>query len=597
MIRWQMPILAALTLVVAGCPTNGPPSSNGDALSTDFEFTDLSGEFVLGAAPRRVTFRNGEARTVGVESLYHSGHNAWMISPGETGDILFETPTGELVFYVRDQTASVGGVVTLFDEDGQVLAVIASTNSDWTRVVVPGDVIGDPPVSRITFQNNGDSGFAALDDFRCCADIDDMVAPQPLADPIPGGINPSSVKLRLTTIAEGLVAPNWGVSPPGRPDRLAVTDQSGVLWMIELASGERSTFLDLSERLVSLGISGPGSFDERGLLGVAFASDYAASGLLYTYSSEPLAGPADFSTIPPGEAANHQSVIREWRVPDPMEEDSTVDPNSVREVLRIDQPQFNHNGGGLNFGPHGRLYVSLGDGGRADDQGLGHGEIGNGQDASNILGTLLRIDPLGDNSANGRYGIPPDNPFVGDAGKLDEIFAFGFRNPFRFSFDSTSGDLWLADVGQNDIEEINLVVPGGNYGWNLKEGSFFFVTNGDEPGFVTNVTPAGIPGDLVDPVAEYDHDEGTAVIGGFVYRGAAIPALQGHYVFGELSGRLFHLDEDHSILEFSFADREQLGLSVLGFGQDESGELYLMANTTTTPFGTTGVVLRLDPAE
>jgi len=345
---------------------------------------------------------------------------------------------------------------------------------------------------------------------------------------------------------------------------------------------------------VQLGIDGPGTFDERGLLGVAFAPDYSTSGLLYTYTSEPAAGEADFSTIPAGESANHQSVVTEWRVPDPAVAGSVVDPTTARELLRLDEPQFNHNGGAVNFGPDGRLYISIGDGGQADDEGTGHGPDGNGQDTTTVLGKLIRIDPLGDNSANGRYGIPADNPFVDDAESLGEIFAYGFRNPFRFSFDMQTGDLWLADVGQNDIEEVNLVEAGGNFGWNVKEGTFFFDPNGDGDGFVTAFASGAVPPDLIDPVAQYDHDEGIAVIGGFVYRGDAIAALQGRYVFADLFGRVFHLDENDEIREFSFQDGD-LQLSILGFGEDGRGNIYLLANTTGVPFESTGMVLRLDP--
>lgn len=419
-------------------------------------------------------------------------------------------------------------------------------------------------------------------------------SPQPLADPIPQGIGVSPIRLRLTTIATDLTAPNWGISPPGHSGRLAVADQDGTLWMIDLAGGAKSVFLDVSTRLVALGIDGPGSFDERGLLGFAFDPEFADTGLLYTYTSEPAADAADFSTLPAGEQPNHQSVILEWRVPNPMDPASVVDSASAREVMRIDQPQFNHNGGAMAFGPDGMLYIALGDGGRADDQGLGHGQNGNGQDPGAILGKLLRIDPSGNDSANGQYGIPADNPLLDNPDFRSEIYAYGLRNPFRFSFDLESGDLWLGDVGQNAIEEVNVIEAGRNYGWNVKEGAFFFYPNEDLDGFVSDVPRADAPDDLVDPVAQYDHDEGIAVIGGFVYRGQAIPELVGLYVFGDLLGRVFHLDDAGQIREFNFEDREDLDLSILGFGQDATGELYLLTNGTGVPFESTGMVLRLD---
>jgi glucose/arabinose dehydrogenase len=439
----------------------------------------------------------------------------------------------------------------------------------------------------------------------------------------------SDFSVRLETVATGLTAPNWGTNAPGDSGRLFVSDQNGILWAVDLATGSKSVFLDVSGRLVALGIGGPGTFDERGLLGVAFHPNYASNGLLYTYTSEPVNGTADFSTMPTGNIANHQNVITEWLVPDPGNPASVVDPTSDREVLRIDNPQFNHNGGALNFGPDGMLYISLGDGGGRDDEGIGHGVSGNARDPGNVLGSILRIDAGGSNSANGQYGIPADNPFVGMPGFVDEIFAYGFRNPFRFSFDMDMGDLYVGDVGQDDVEEVDVVVAGGNYGWNIKEGSFCFDPDGPDPGFAFDADPCpGEPAGLIDPVAEYNtaddlvnNNDGRAVIGGFVYRGDAIPGLRGRYVFGDYSrfteppsfnndGRLFFLNKknivkkkmlkESKVFEFTLAGQDMLGLAVLGFGQDANGELYVLGNATGVPFGTgdeldipTGVVLKI----
>ena len=428
------------------------------------------------------------------------------------------------------------------------------------------------------------------------------VAQDPLEDPIPEPIAEGQIPVMLETVAEGMTAPNWGTAVPGCASlkgRLVVTDQDGILWAVNLATGEKSVLLDVSDRLVSLGVAGPGTFDERGFLGVAFHPKFADNGLLYTYTSEPVAGPADFSTMPEGETPNHQSVVLEWQIPEPCNPDAVVDPDSARELLRIDEPQFNHDAGALTFGPDGMLYIALGDGGAADDQGVGHVPGGNGQDPSNILGSIIRIDPQGSNAANGEYGIPADNPFVGEPSFVEEIFAYGLRNPFRFSFDARTGEMLIADVGQNDIEEISVGVAGGNYGWRLKEGSFCFDPNGSDPGFVYECEPGEVPPDLIDPIAEYDHDEGIAIVGGFVYRGEEIPPLRGRYVFGDYfhpasgSGRLFYLQKDNRILEFPLVGQDALGLSVLGFGQDVSGELYVLVNETGTPFGDTGVVLRI----
>jgi len=432
---------------------------------------------------------------------------------------------------------------------------------------------------------------------------------------------PGEYEIALEPVADGLTAPNWGTFAPGDPERLFVTDQAGQLWAIDLADGSKTLFLDVSNRLVSLGIAGPGTFDERGFLGVAFHPDYASNGLLYTWTSEPVAGDADFSTIPVTATANHQAVLLEWQVPEPGDPTSVVLPSTSRELLRVDEPQFNHNGGALNFGPDGMLYISLGDGGAGDDQGTGHSTSGNGQDPQNILGTILRIDPGGTDSANGQYGIPADNPFVGDPDYIDEIYAYGFRNPFRFSFDSQSGEMYVGDVGQNDIEEVDLVIAGGNYGWNVKEGSFCFDSNGNDPGFAYEAENCpGETAEMIDPIAEYntseslvENQDGRAVVGGFVYRGDRIPPLQGAYIFGDYSvftqsginneGRLFYIWPKTSpvdglaVYEFAFTDRENLGMAVLGFAQDANGELYVLANKTGTPFEDTGVVLRIAPTQ
>ncbi|CAN5871544.1 PQQ-dependent sugar dehydrogenase [soil metagenome] len=425
-------------------------------------------------------------------------------------------------------------------------------------------------------------------------------AAQSLDDPIPRTIKPGGVHVTLNTVTDGLVAPLWATDAPGLGDHLFIVDQPGQLYALDLETDESTVVLDVSDRLVPLGAFGPGSFDERGFLGVAFHPDFASNGLLYTYTSQPDDGEPDFSTMPDDVEPNHQTVITEWRSTDPADATAQIDAGSARELLRIDEPQFNHNAGSLEFDATGNLLIALGDGGGADDEGVGHVAGGNGQDPSNPLGSILRVDPLGDNSANGRYGIPTDNPFVGDDVAIDETFAYGFRNPYRVSVDAASGTIWAADVGQNDIEEVDVVEAGGNYGWPVKEGSFLFDGNGDEPGFVTERSP-GRPDGLIDPVVEYDHDEGIAVVGGFLYRGDAIPQLRGRYVFGEFldpdtgEGRVLYIAPNGRVAEFRLERQDSLGAFVLGFGQDADGELYVLTNETSVPFGDTGAVHRLEP--
>jgi hypothetical protein len=349
------------------------------------------------------------------------------------------------------------------------------------------------------------------------------------------------------------------------------------------------------------------NFDERGFLGLAFHPDYNEPNAVgyrtfYTYTSEPVDGPADFTLeLPPDSMMDHQSVIREWQWDGSSMQ---VDPNSSRVVLRIDQPQFNHNAGHLAFGSDDYLYIALGDGGGANDTSPGHGPEGNGQNLCTVHGSLLRIDPLDPNLTSGSpdagsakcaYRLPADNPFVGLTG-LDEIYAYGFRNPYRFSFDARSGALIVADVGQGAIEEIDVVVKGGNYGWNLKEGTFEFISETGQVG------PPFEDPNLIDPMAQYDHDDGLAVVGGYVYYGTAVPDLLGQYVFGDFSlqfaspqGRLFVADLfTGEIQELLIgAQGDPLGLFVKGFGQDRDGEIYPLASTVGGPTGDAGVVLKI----
>ena len=457
---------------------------------------------------------------------------------------------------------------------------------------------GEFPIAKIVIENNASTPgtYMAINDFSATTIINN-----PLKDPIPETINSSDIPVQLTPIASGLTAPNWGTVASGIEDRLFVSDQSGIVWSIDLTNGDKNIFLDLSPRLVDLGIGGAGSFDERGLLGVAFHPDFSSNGLFYTYTSEPANSEADFSTMPEGVAPNHQSVITEWTVSEPTNLAPIVDADSSRVLMRIDQPQFNHNAGALNFGPDEFLYIALGDGGGRDDEGIGHSPQGNGQDLTNILGSLLRIDPLGNNSANGQYGIPEDNPFVAQVEIPDETFAYGFRNPFRFSFDRETGDLILGDVGQDDIEEINLVEAGQNFGWSLKEGTFFFDPNGEEPGFVSNVD-RGLELDLIDPILQYDHDEGISAISGFVYRGEENQELTGQLIFGDYSqgfsnpqGRLFLGDLSTGTIEDITPD--DFPFFVLGFAEDNNGEIYVLANQTGVPFDDTGAIFQIETIE
>ncbi|WBS00403.1 PQQ-dependent sugar dehydrogenase [Pseudoduganella sp. SL102] len=427
----------------------------------------------------------------------------------------------------------------------------------------------------------------------------------PIADPIPGTLPASAVSVSLRPLLAGLTAPVAGAVAPGEPDFLYIVDQVGKIVKAPVrgavSKGSSALFLDVASRLVPLN-----ERDERGLLGLAFHPDYATNGRFYLYTSEPALGTADFSTLPAGTAPAYHNVVSEWRVANPGSASPVVDPGSARVLMRIAKLQGNHNGGALAFGPDRMLYISLGDGGGGDDQGPGHAPEGNGQSLApgNVLGKILRIDPLGSNAANGAYGIPADNPFVAREG-ADEIFAYGLRNPFRMAFDG-EGRLWAGDVGQGAIEEVNIIVSGGNYGWRIKEGSFLFDANGSAPGFIHTASP-GAPANLVDPLAEYDHSDGVgqptlrrAVIGGYVYTGTSIPQLSGQYVFADYvgddgTGKLMTLGVRNQVERLIAPKRDPLGMPVLGMAQDTAGELYVLGNATGTTRGNTGVVLRIAP--
>ena len=433
----------------------------------------------------------------------------------------------------------------------------------------------------------------------------------PTATPLLPRIGKGPVRIELQSVASGLTAPIDFVSANDGSGRMFIVNQSGQILVLKNGQVLGTPFLDVTSRLVTL----MAGYDERGLLGLAFHPGFADSTSpgfrkLYTYTSEPVNGAADF-TVPNPNAFNHQSVIAEWQVSGSNPD--MVDVATRREIMRIDEPQFNHNAGQLLFRPSDRyLYVSLGDGGAANDVGPGHDPVtGNGQKLTTVLGKILRIDPLAPSaqpssadpiSANGKYRIPISNPFMsGVPENVREIFAFGFRNPFRFSFDAVTDKLIVADVGQDHVEEIDLVEAGKNYGWNKKEGTFLFnPANGD-----VTFDPAPNPS-LTNPVAQYSHDDGIAVLGGYIYRAGAVAALTGKYVFGDFSttftaakGRLFYMDDINSgvIRELRIGhDERPFGLFLKAFGRDANGEIYALASANLGPSGSSGQVLKIVPA-
>ena len=417
----------------------------------------------------------------------------------------------------------------------------------------------------------------------------------------------------LELVAQGLTSPVAMAEAPDDTGRLFIVDQIGTVRVLRPdGTLQDAPFVDIRDRIAPM----MPEYDERGLLGLAFHPKFATNGRLFV-----------FYTAPPRRADyNNTTVVAEYRV-DPSISGGLPQPVGI--LLQEDHPQFNHDGGTLAFGPDGHLYVSIGDGGGRDDEGDGPAEQtpvfghvddwyaanagGNGQDIQqNLMGDVLRLDV----STPGTYKVPDDNPFVG-RGK-GEIYAYGFRNPYRFSFDMGGNhDLLLGDAGQNMWEEIDLVRKGGNYGWNVKEGSHCFSAA------LPMTVPASCPtvdpttGEaLVDPVIEMfnvaNPMRGTAeglatIIGGYVYRGKAVPQLDGRYIFGGYatqeegpSGVVFAATPGSGAGQWTsekitFSDRPNgaVGHFVLGFGQDRKGEVYVLTTDNVGPMGATGRVYRL----
>jgi glucose/arabinose dehydrogenase/plastocyanin/quercetin dioxygenase-like cupin family protein len=415
------------------------------------------------------------------------------------------------------------------------------------------------------------------------------------------------LRVTLQLVADGLVSPVAIVEPPDGTRRRFIVDRIGLIYVL-LPDGNllNEPFLDVRNQVVEL----RQDYDERGLLGLAFHPDYQRNGRLFVYYSAPLRprGPQGY---------DHTSYLSEFRVS--RTNPHRADPNSELILLQIDQPQFNHNGGTVAFGPaDGYLYLSLGDGGGTGDAGPGHVEDwyranpgGNAQNITqSLLGSILRIDV----GRGDRYAIPPDNPFVG-TGALPEIYAYGLRNPYRFSFDQRGTHALIAgDVGQFLREEVNVVVRGGNYGWNVKEGTLCFdAANPREPALnCPGTTPDGQP--LLNPVIEYSNARqqggaGHAVVGGYVYRGRDLLPFYGYYIFGDWSrsfqqpdGSLFIAQPQQQgtwpVAELRVANSQngRMGHYLLGLGQDLLGEIYVLTSNTTGPVGNTGRVYRIMPA-
>jgi len=355
-------------------------------------------------------------------------------------------------------------------------------------------------------------------------------APAPAAPPPPSG----PLVLTLTPVLSGLNSPVDLQNAADGSGRLFVVEQQGQIRIVSNNSLVPTPFLDITS-LVDFG-------GEKGLLGLAFHPAYSQNRRFFVNYDRVISG-------------QMQTVIAEFQTS--ASNPNQADPNSQRILFTVNQPFPNHKGGQLAFGPDGFLYIGLGDGGSAGDP------LGNAQNRQVLLGKMLRIDV--DHTSPGlQYAIPSDNPFLNGVDR-GEVWAYGLRNPWRFSFDVPSGRLFVADVGQDKFEEIDILQKGGNFGWNIMEGLHCF-----KPSSGCNM--AG----LILPITEYDHSQGDAVIGGYVYRGPAIPRLSGTYLFSDFeSGTIWGLTEN-STGQWTRSQLIAGGRNISSFGRDEAGELYVL---------------------
>jgi len=444
--------------------------------------------------------------------------------------------------------------------------------------------------------------------------VEDTLAPTepPTADPTQTSLPATPTQtpvfepwINLEPIASGLTAPVALAAPDDGSSRIFIVDQVSLIYIVDSEDNLLETpFLDLRNQLVNLN----SNYDERGLLGMAFHPDYVNNGRFFVYYSAPLRGS--------GQAGNnHTSVLSEFIV---SEADSDLaEPDTEKIILQIDQPQGNHNAGAITFGPDGYLYVPLGDGGSGSDVGPGHPEDwyevnagGNGQDVEdNMHGSILRIDI--DNSDP--YAVPEDNPKISE--NFPEIWAYGFRNPYRMAFDMGGAhELFLGDAGQELWEEVSIVTAGGNYGWNVKEGTHCFSTaNPGTPNAITDCpTEDQLGNPLIDPIIEFPnlkHPDGgldSTIIGGVVYRGSALPAWDGRYIFGQWrisspirqGGLSVATRADQGLWDFEEMQivnnkNGDLGAFLLALGQDQQGEVYVLTSSNVGPSGNTGMIYRI----
>jgi glucose/arabinose dehydrogenase len=410
----------------------------------------------------------------------------------------------------------------------------------------------------------------------------------------------AQAQIKLEKVVSGINTPLAMVQPPG-DSRLFIIEQNGRIKILENGKLAPNPFLDIRSKIKPL----LHDFDERGLLGIAFHPKFKENGKFYVAYSAHLDYQNDLGQML---WYDHSNVVEEYTVS--AKDKNAADPSSARRIHSISWPQFNHNGHWIGFGPDGKLYISTGDGGYANDWGIGHNPAtGNGQDLTTNLGKILRID-VDKRTGNKPYGIPPDNPFVGNRNANPEIWAYGVRNPWRCSFDmgSSSAELYCGDVQQNSYEAIKLIGKGQNMGWRRVEGMmrcFDYLKPDDHP---ANCDKAGITPAIIEYnncTAKPNGCKGISVTGGYVYRGANA-AWKGKYIFGDWSKSFAEMDGQIFIGtkggdgKWSMEVAQVTNMAgklpyVLAFAQDAAGEVYVLTSITTGPNGSLDTIYKIVP--
>lgn len=406
-------------------------------------------------------------------------------------------------------------------------------------------------------------------------------------------------KIKLEPLVSGVNTPLAMVQPAG-DSRMFIIEQFGRIRILEKGKLKPTPFLDIRSKIPALFHD----FDERGLLGIAFHPKFKSNGKFYVAYSAHLDFQADLGQML---WYDHSNVVEEYTVS--KSDPNVADPSSARRITTQPWPQFNHNGHWIGFGPDGKLYISMGDGGYANDWGIGHNPItGNGQDMTTNLGKILRID-VDARTGDKPYGVPSDNPFVGKKDINPEIWASGLRNAWRCSFDTGSGQLFCGDVQQNSYEAIKIIGKGQNMGWRRVEGMmrcFDYQKPDNHPAKCdkSGITPAII--EYNNCTAKPKGCKGISVTGGYVYQGKHA-GWKGKYIFGDWSKSFAEMDGQiffgsNSGGKWSMETAEIVGMSgkkpyILAFAQDSNGEVYALTSITTGPNGTLDTIYKIVPAQ